>query len=29
MTLTDVYAYPGQHYDHHRRQLNLANLTEQ
>ena len=26
MTLADVYAYPGQHYDHHRRQLALANL---
>jgi hypothetical protein len=27
MTLRDVYAYPGQHYDHHRRQLTLAKLT--
>jgi len=27
MTLGDVYAYPGQHYDHHRRQLALAKLT--
>jgi len=27
MTLRDVYAYPGQHYDHHRRQLALAKLT--
>ena len=26
MTLADVYRYPGQHYDHHRRQLALANL---
>ena len=24
MTLTDVYRYPGQHYDHHRRQLTLS-----
>ena len=23
MTLEDVYRYPGQHYDHHRRQLTL------
>jgi hypothetical protein len=27
MTLGDVYHYPGQHYDHHRRQLTLAKLT--
>ena len=27
MTLADVYRYPGQHYDHHRRQLTLANLN--
>jgi DinB family protein len=27
MTLADVYHYPGEHYDHHRRQLTLANLT--
>lgn len=27
MTLADIYRYPGQHYDHHRRQLNLAALT--
>lgn len=26
MTLADVYQYPGQHYDHHRRQLTLAKL---
>lgn len=25
MTLADVYRYPGQHYDHHRRQLTLSN----
>ena len=24
MTLADVYRYPGQHYDHHRRQLTLT-----
>jgi DinB family protein len=24
MTLAEVYRYPGQHYDHHRRQLTLA-----
>ena len=30
MTLTDVYRYPGRHYDHHRRQLNIgrADLTD-
>jgi hypothetical protein len=27
MTLSDVYGYPGQHYDHHRRQLALARLA--
>jgi len=27
MTLADVYQYPGQHYDHHRRQLTLTKLT--
>ncbi|MEV0297611.1 DinB family protein [Nocardia sp. NPDC050710] len=27
MTLADIYRYPGQHYDHHRRQLTLAALT--
>ena len=27
MTLVDVYRYPGQHYDHHRRQLTLTKLT--
>jgi hypothetical protein len=27
MTLADIYRYPGQHYDHHRRQLTLARLT--
>jgi len=27
MTLADVYRYPGQHYDHHRRQLTVAKLT--
>jgi hypothetical protein len=26
MTPADVYRYPGQHYDHHRRQLALAKL---
>jgi hypothetical protein len=26
MTLADIYRYPGQHYDHHRRQLTLAAL---
>jgi DinB superfamily len=26
MTLADLYAFPGRHYDHHRRQLNLARL---
>lgn len=26
MTLADVYRYPGQHYDHHRRQLTLTKL---
>lgn len=26
MTLAQVYAYPGHHYDHHRRQLTLANM---
>ena len=27
MTLADVYCYPCQHYDHHRRQLTLAKLN--
>ena len=27
MTLRDVYHYPTQHYDHHRRQLNLSTTT--
>lgn len=27
MTLADIYRYPGQHYEHHRRQLTLAALT--
>jgi DinB superfamily len=27
MTLADMYRYPGQHYDHHRRQLTLAKLS--
>ena len=27
MTLRDVYHYPTQHYDHHRRQLTLAGTT--
>jgi DinB superfamily len=27
MTVTDVYRYPGQHYDHHRRQLTLRNVS--
>ena len=26
MTLADVYAFPGKHYDHHRQQLSLAKL---
>jgi DinB family protein len=26
MTLGDIYRYPGQHYDHHRRQLTLEKL---
>jgi hypothetical protein len=26
MTLADIYRYPGQHYDHHRRQLTLTKL---
>ena len=26
MTLADVYHYPGEHYDHHRRQLTLTAL---
>jgi hypothetical protein len=26
MTLADVYSYPGQHYDHHRRQLTLTRM---
>ncbi|WP_280241578.1 DinB family protein [Nocardia abscessus] len=26
MTLADVYAYPGRHYDHHRRQLTLTGM---
>lgn len=28
MTLADVYAYPGRHYDHHRRQLTLSAVDE-
>jgi hypothetical protein len=28
MTLSEVYGYPGKHYDHHRRQLALATLTD-
>ena len=27
MTLADVYRYPGEHYDHHRRQLTLAKMA--
>lgn len=27
MTLADIYAYPGRHYNHHRRQLTLAAAT--
>jgi DinB family protein len=27
MTLADIYRYPGQHYDHHRRQLTLTKLA--
>jgi len=27
MTLADVYRYPGEHYDHHRRQLTLTKLA--
>ncbi|MBF6468692.1 DinB family protein [Nocardia beijingensis] len=26
MTLADIYAYPGRHYDHHRRQLTLTGM---
>jgi len=26
MTVADIYRYPGQHYDHHRRQLTLDKL---
>jgi hypothetical protein len=26
MSMADVYLYPGQHYDHHRRQLRLSKL---
>jgi hypothetical protein len=26
MTVADIYRYPGQHYDHHRRQLTLEKL---
>jgi hypothetical protein len=29
MTLRDVYHYPTQHYEHHRRQLTLANASDQ
>jgi hypothetical protein len=29
MTLRDVYHYPTQHYDHHRRQLTLARARGQ
>jgi hypothetical protein len=28
MTLLDIYHYPTQHYDHHRRQLTLARVQE-
>jgi len=28
MTLSEVYGYPGKHYDHHRHQLALARLTD-
>jgi hypothetical protein len=28
MTLGEVYGYPGKHYDHHRRQLALARLSD-
>src|SRR5262245_4317740 len=27
MSLADVYKYPGQHYDHHRRQLTLSRMV--
>jgi uncharacterized damage-inducible protein DinB len=27
MTLADIYRYPGQHYDHHRRQLTVADIN--
>jgi hypothetical protein len=27
MTLSEVYSFPGKHYDHHRRQLALAKLA--
>jgi len=28
MNLSDVYRYPGRHYDHHRRQLRLSRLND-
>ena len=28
MTLLEIYHYPTQHYDHHRRQLTLAGTRE-
>jgi hypothetical protein len=27
MTIRDVYHYPTQHYDHHRRQLTLHDIS--
>ncbi|MGV9664929.1 DinB family protein [Nocardia niigatensis] len=29
MSLAELYRYPGQHYDHHRKQLTLASTREQ
>ncbi|MFE3059576.1 DinB family protein [Nocardia sp. NPDC059239] len=28
MTLADIYRYPGQHYDHHRKQLTVTGVRE-
>ncbi|MEU7144617.1 DinB family protein [Nocardia sp. NPDC046473] len=28
MSLADLYRYPGQHYDHHRKQLTVASIRE-
>ncbi|MEV4125699.1 hypothetical protein [Nocardia sp. NPDC049707] len=29
MSLADLYRYPGQHYDHHRKQLTVTGVREQ